>query len=134
MVHAFTLLMETPTAAVDNFNIGQPSEISIMDLAKRVVELAESDSEIRLVPYDDQDAYGERAAGFEDMRRRVPNAAKLHQFTGFAPKIGLEQTLREVIHYELANTEPAYARGRIADDGEDRSRVCARADRRRAGE
>jgi nucleoside-diphosphate-sugar epimerase len=62
------------------------------------------------VPYDADEAYGERAAGFEDMRRRVPDASKLFAYTGFRPSIGLDQTLREVIDYELslgASTEPA---------------------------
>jgi UDP-glucose 4-epimerase len=104
-VHALVLLMETPRAAGEIFNIGQPNEISIFALAQRVIELAESKSEIRLVPYDAEDAYGEHAAGFEDMRRRVPNASKLYDFTGFRPRIGLEQTLREVIDYQLSGAE-----------------------------
>jgi UDP-glucose 4-epimerase len=107
VVNALILLMETPRAAGEIFNIGQPNEISILDLARRVIELAESSSEIKLVPYDAQDAYGEHAAGFEDMRRRVPNPSKLFEYTGFRPRIGLEQTLREVIDYELSNTEAA---------------------------
>jgi UDP-glucose 4-epimerase len=109
VVHALMLLVELPTTAGEIFNIGQPNEISILNLARRVVELAESGSEIKLVPYDDEDAYGERAAGFEDMRRRVPDASKLFEFTGFRPRIGLDQTLREVIDFELANTEIAHA-------------------------
>jgi UDP-glucose 4-epimerase len=101
--------MQTPSAAGEIFNIGLPNEISILDLARRVVELAESSSDIKLVPYDAEEAYGERAAGFEDMRRRVPDVTKLYAYTGFKPHIGLEQTLREVIDYELSSMalEPA---------------------------
>ena len=54
------------------------------------------------MPYDAEEAYGERAAGFEDMRRRVPDASKLFAYTGFKPSISLDQTLREVIDYELS--------------------------------
>jgi UDP-glucose 4-epimerase len=102
VVHALTVLMQTPTAAGEIFNIGQPNEIRIVDLARRVIELAESASEVKLVAYDAEEAYGERAAGFEDMRRRVPDASKLFAFTGFRPQITLDQTLREVIDYEMS--------------------------------
>ena len=57
------------------------------------------------MPYDAEEAYGERAAGFEDMRRRVPDASKLYAYTGFRPSIGLDQTLREVIDYELSASQ-----------------------------
>ncbi|MDQ6671456.1 MAG: GDP-mannose 4,6-dehydratase [Chloroflexota bacterium] len=102
VVHALVALTATPSAAGEIFNIGQPGEIRIVDLARRVIELAESSSAIKLVAYDAEEAHGERAAGFEDMRRRVPDASKLFAFTGFAPRIGLDQTLREVIDYELS--------------------------------
>ena len=103
VVHALIALTETPSAAGEIFNIGQPNEIRIVDLARRVIELAESSSQLKLVPYDAEEAHGERAAGFEDMRRRVPDASKLFAYTGFAPRITLDQTLREVIDYELSS-------------------------------
>jgi UDP-glucose 4-epimerase len=105
VVRALVALMDTPQAAGEIFNIGQPQEITILDLAHRVIALTESHSEIRLLPYDDHDAYGERAAGYEDMRRRVPDVSKLVAVTGFRPSIGLDQTLREVIDYELAQQQ-----------------------------
>jgi UDP-glucose 4-epimerase len=102
VVHALVALMGTPSAAGEIFNIGQPNEIRIVDLARRVIELTESASELKLVPYHAEEAYGARAVGFEDMRRRVPDASKLFAYTGFRPQIGLDQTLREVIDYELS--------------------------------
>lgn len=105
VVRALLALVDTPAAAGEIFNIGQPNEIRIVDLARRVIELTESQSEISLVRYDDKDAYGERAVGYEDMRRRVPDAGKLFEYTGFRPSIGLDQTLREVIDYELSRLE-----------------------------
>jgi UDP-glucose 4-epimerase len=47
---------------------------------------------IVLVPYSD--AY---AAGFEDMRRRVPSIAKIRIYTGWQPKKSLAQILEDVI-------------------------------------
>jgi UDP-glucose 4-epimerase len=113
VVRALMALMDTPKAAGEIFNIGQPNEICIADLARRIIELTESTSELRLVPYDAEDAYGQRAAGYEDMRRRVPDASKLFAYTGFVPAVDLDQTLREVIDYELSvhAAESATARG-----------------------
>jgi UDP-glucose 4-epimerase len=102
VVQALIGLVETPKACGEIFNIGQPNEIRIVDLARRVIELTESSSEVKLVAYDAEEAHGERAAGFEDMRRRVPDASKLFAYTGFRPRIGLDQTLREVIDFELS--------------------------------
>ena len=104
VVRALIALLDTPSAAGEIFNIGQPNEIRIIDLARRVIELTESSSEVALVPYDADEAYGQRAAGFEDMRRRVPDAAKLYAYTGFRPNTPLDQTLREIIDYELLAT------------------------------
>jgi UDP-glucose 4-epimerase len=102
VVRALVALVDAPLAVGEIVNIGQPKQIRIVDLARRIVELAESPSEIKLVPYDADEAYGVRAAGYEDMRRRVPDTSKLHALTGFVPQIGLDQTLREVIDYYLA--------------------------------
>jgi UDP-glucose 4-epimerase len=111
VVHALTALMDTPACAGEIFNIGQPHEIRIIDLARRIIELCESQSEVKLVPYHAEEAYGDRAAGYEDMRRRVPDASKLYAYTGFRPSIDLDQTLREVIDYELSNAARAGAVG-----------------------
>jgi UDP-glucose 4-epimerase len=107
VVRALTALIDTPSAAGEIFNIGQPNEIRIVDLARRVIELTSSTSELKLVAYDAEEAYGERAVGFEDMRRRVPNAGKLFEYTGFRPSVELDQTLREVIDYEMTRLETA---------------------------
>jgi len=113
VVRALVLLMNTPSAAGEIFNIGQPSEIRIIDLASRVIALTESSSEVKLVPYDDDEAYGARAHGYEDMRRRVPDVSKLEAVTGFRPRIPLDQTLREVIDYFLAVEPTAAGAGRV---------------------
>ena len=71
------------------FNIGSTEEVTILDLAKRVIELTGSSSEIELVPYDE--AYD---AGFEDMQRRKPVIDKLETFTGFRPATPLGDIVR----------------------------------------
>jgi UDP-glucose 4-epimerase len=117
VVRALVALMDTPSAIGEIFNIGHPRETHIIDLARRVIELTESSSEIRLVAYSSEEAYGPHAAGYEDMQRRVPNASKLYEHTGFQPGISLDQTLREVIDYELSALSGQQSAGLPCADG-----------------
>jgi UDP-glucose 4-epimerase len=73
------------------FNIGGKGEISILELAKLIIKQTASKSEIIFTKYED--AY---AAGFEDMVRRVPDISKLADFTGWEPKIVLEEIIEDV--------------------------------------
>src|SRR5262252_6179588 len=72
VVGALMKLMDDERSVGQVFNIGSNREISIADLARKVKELTNSESEIVFVPYDE--AYEE---GFEDMPRRVPDIAKI---------------------------------------------------------
>ena len=94
VVDALVKLMENPEATGQVFNIGSNEEVSIMGLARRVRELAGSNSEIVTVPYDE--AYEE---GFEDMPRRVPDISKVSALTGFRPTMPLDGILQSVIEY-----------------------------------
>ena len=94
VVGALMKLMDDEDAVGQVFNVGSNQEISIIDLAKKVQVLANSDSEIVLVPYDE--AYEE---GFEDMPRRVPDISKINQQVGFKPERDLEGILLSVIDF-----------------------------------
>ena len=72
-------------------NIGNNFEISMNDLAKKIIEETGSTSEIRYVPYSE--AYGD---GFEDMERRVPNIDLIKSLTGWQPKRDLTQIIKDV--------------------------------------
>jgi len=87
-VEALLRLAKCDRAAGGVFNIGSTEETTILNLAKRVIDLTESRSEIELVPYDE--AYD---AGFEDMKRRKPVIDKLEAFTGFRPATGLDDII-----------------------------------------
>jgi UDP-glucose 4-epimerase len=91
-VAALEGLLEDPTAIGEIFNIGGPDEITILDLAKRIIELSESTSNIEFIPYDK--AY---PTGFEDMRRRVPDTTKIRSLTGWTPERSLDQILLEAV-------------------------------------
>ena len=73
------------------FNIGGKGEISILELAKMIIDQTKSKSEITFTKYED--AY---SAGFEDMVRRVPDISKLTNFTGWEPKLGLKAIIDDV--------------------------------------
>ena len=92
---AVVKLAENHAAIGQVFNVGSTEEVTILELAERILTLSGSHSEIRMVPYDE--AY---APGFEDMRRRVPNIDKLANLIGYAPSCTLDDTLRRVISYE----------------------------------
>lgn len=79
------------------FNVGARNEISILDLARLVLRLTGSDSEIQLVPY--ADAY---EPGFEDIVKRVPDTSRIESLTGWRPTRSLEQTLQAIIDDERA--------------------------------
>ena len=95
IVGALIKLMDHKDAVGNVFNIGSNEEISILQLAQRVKELTQSESEIVFVPYDE--AYEE---GFEDMPRRVPDISKIHNLVGFQPQMGLDGILETVIDYQ----------------------------------
>lgn len=76
-------------------NIGNNKEISILDLAKRIIQKTNSKSEIKFVDY--KDAYGE---GFEDMERRVPNINLIKELTGWQPICDLDKIIDDVAEFQ----------------------------------
>ena len=92
IVGGFLALSEHPEAFGRVFNLGGSEEISITDLAKRVIHLAGSTSLIEFIPYDI--AYEE---GFEDMERRVPDTTRARELVGFTPTADLDDIIRSVI-------------------------------------
>src|ERR687896_434012 len=92
VVRAMADLTETDQAVGEVLNIGSTEEITILDLAQRVRAACQSESEIRLVPYEE--AY---EAGFEDMRRRIPDVTKIGDLLDWHPTRTLDEILADVI-------------------------------------
>ncbi|MEY2476244.1 MAG: UDP-glucose 4-epimerase [Actinomycetota bacterium] len=92
VVRGIAEVLDAPEAIGEVFNIGSGEEISILDLANRIIELTGSKSTIDLIPYEQ--AY---EAGFEDMQRRVPDTTKLRGLTGWQPTRGLTEILGGII-------------------------------------
>jgi nucleoside-diphosphate-sugar epimerase len=98
VVEALIGVVESEEAFGRVFNVGSEEETTIADLARRVIELAGSSSEITHIPYEE--AYEE---GFEDMERRTPDISRINELIGWQPRRGLDETIGDVI---AASREP----------------------------
>ncbi|MFN8487916.1 MAG: GDP-mannose 4,6-dehydratase [Caldilineaceae bacterium] len=121
-VNAIMALAECPEAVGQVFNIGATDEITVFELAQTVLQLVDARQPYGVLPFDSvrkngrgngngndhaADSLAERvvfvpykeayANGFEDMRRRVPNIAKIRAYTGWRPQKSLHQVLHDVI-------------------------------------
>jgi UDP-glucose 4-epimerase len=87
-------LMNNKDAVGQVFNIGSQEEISVENLAKKIIEITKSKSKLVYISYEK--AYEE---GFEDMQRRVPDTTKVNNLVGFKPTIDLEGIIKSVVEY-----------------------------------
>ena len=90
-VRALLLVMDSDKAIGEVFNVGNNQQITIMELAKKVIELTGSSSTIEKIAYEK--AYPQ---GFEDMQRRVPDISKIKQVLGWTPEINLNQIIKDI--------------------------------------
>jgi len=94
VVTAIAGLGAADSVAGEVFNIGSSEEVTIQELAEKVIERTQSTSEVVYIPYDK--AY---EVGFEDMRRRVPDVNKIKKAIGWQPTTHLETTIDQIIAY-----------------------------------
>jgi UDP-glucose 4-epimerase len=92
VVECLVRLANCPDSIGQVVNVGRPDEISMNDLAALVIQVVGSTSEIVHVSY--AEAY---EAGFEDMRRRVPDVSVLQSLISYVPATPLEKTIRQII-------------------------------------
>ena len=91
VVAALMGLIDSREAEGQVFNVGAQEEISISDLAQRVIDQLGSSSAIVKISYDE--AYEK---GFEDMPRRRPDTAKIKALLGWEPQRGLDEIIADV--------------------------------------
>jgi UDP-glucose 4-epimerase len=92
VVDAIVKISSVQSSVGEVYNIGGKEEITIEDLAIKVVSQCNSTSKINYVSYDD--AYSK---SFEETFRRVPNISKINSELGWSPKKSLEETINDVI-------------------------------------
>lgn len=92
IVPALLALMDCEEAEGMAVNLGSTEEITILELARLVIDMTGSESEIELIPYED--VY---ESGFEDMPRRVPDISRAAKLIGFQPLTTLRETVELMI-------------------------------------
>ena len=93
-VRGILAVIDSDETVGDVFNIGNNEEITIEDLARKVIKLTDSRSEISRVSYET--AYN---PGFEDMQRRVPDISKIKRTVGWAPELSLDAIITDVANH-----------------------------------
>ena len=90
-VRAVLALAGSDSTIGDYFNVGGIGEVTIKELAEKIIQQTGSRSEITYIPYSD--AY---PAGFEDMQRRIPDITKISNAIGWKPEHSLESIIESV--------------------------------------
>ncbi len=90
-IKAILSILNNDESIGEVFNIGGIGEISILDLAKKIVSILGSKSEIVFKRYSE--AYPH---GFEDMQRRIPDISKIKKFTDWSPSLDLNSIISDV--------------------------------------
>ena len=78
------------------FNIGQPEEISIKNLAELIITKTNSSSKVEFISHEQE--YGK---AFEDPMRRTPSIEKIVSLTGIKPSKKLDEMIEEIVKYKL---------------------------------
>ncbi|MCS7086410.1 MAG: NAD-dependent epimerase/dehydratase family protein [Bacteroidia bacterium] len=94
-VRAVVALMEEPKAVGEVFNLGNPEEITINELARKIIAAVGSD--VAPIYKDYLSAYGK---GFEDMNRRTADISKIQKIIGFEITYSIDQIIADVVEYE----------------------------------
>ena len=98
VVKALDSLMNTSESVGQPYNIGSTNEISIKDLAQKVIDITESKSQIVFKKHSE--VFGD---SFEEPARRVPDISKISKVIGWHPKKSLDTIILEVTEYIKAN-------------------------------
>lgn len=99
VVTALLGLIDEPKAEGEVFNVGSSEEVTIIELAERVIAAAGSRSIISKVPYEEAFEGG----GYEDMRNRVPDVSRIGSLIGWKPTQSLDEIIAGVIEYERSS-------------------------------
>jgi UDP-glucose 4-epimerase len=98
VVDALVLLMDSKESIGQAFNIGSTNEITITELAQKVIKLTNSSSEI--VYKKHTEVFGDH---FEEPQRRVPDISKIKMAVGWQPKTSLDEVIVEIAEYLKTN-------------------------------
>lgn len=94
VVRAILLLLDSDEAVGEVFNVGSEEEVSIRELAERIVVATGSPSTLRYIPYGE--VYGDQ---YEDMLKRSPDTSKINATLGWSPAHDLDSIIERTIAY-----------------------------------
>ena len=124
VVDALVRLLDSSGATGEAYNVGGVEEISMYDLAHRVLEQVQplpgdagTRSTVQTIPYDT--AYG---PGFEDMQRRVPDLRKVKALTGWEPTTTLDEIVADALAEAAAELKVESELATLAFEAEEPSR------------
>ena len=109
-VEALTSLMEAPAASGEIYNVGSERPIRILDLARRVIEMTHSESEVDFIPH--REVYGQ---GIEDMYHRIPATDKIAATVGWRASLDLDVILADAIKDARTSSIPVEPRAVAAE-------------------
>lgn len=95
-VRAIRMLERCDLASGRAVNVGGVEEITILELAEKIINLANSSSKISFVPYEKL-----RGEGYEDIERRVPDISLIKNLVSWEPEISLDEILSQCIESAL---------------------------------
>lgn len=104
LIDAVVRLLDTPSAHNRVYNVGNPDEVSILELAEKVSAIAGRSPDFEFVPH--AEALG---ASYEDIPRRVPDITRLQQAIGWKPTTQLDVGLASTIAYRAQELGLTYA-------------------------
>jgi UDP-glucose 4-epimerase len=90
-IRAVLLIADTDSTIGDYFNVGGKGEVTIKELAEKIISKTKSQSKVRFIPY--AEAY---PSGFEDMQRRVPDISKIKNTIGWEPMHTLDSIVESM--------------------------------------
>ncbi len=88
MVEGFVRLMDAPAEVTGPVNLGNPQEVTVLALAKKIIELTSSRSRLVFTPLPN-----------DDPTRRCPDIALAREKLGWEPRVPLDEGLRQTIAY-----------------------------------
>ena len=88
MMRAILCVLTNDRARGEVFNIGNPEEISVLELAKKIKALVESDSIITHHPLPQ-----------DDPKRRCPDISKVKRLLNWQPEVSLDEGLKRTISW-----------------------------------
>ena len=88
LINGMTKMMESPDGIIGPINLGNPDEITILELAKKVIDLTNSKSKIVFKPLPE-----------DDPKRRCPDISLARKILNWEPKVSLEEGLLKTINY-----------------------------------